>query len=297
MQRPSVIGRIAITANRFRKVGIAVQGGRVSVEKLFITHNDFSGYAADLAIPLRIDDAVIRWNRFVPGSYVDERARQGVVATRLGTSRRVDFSSNEADGASTEALRTPADAAGWSAGFTWDSSSGSEYLLVSENRISCSGGKPGDGEAIALRPRGDTQAHQPARAIVARTDTSVSIHGDRDSDYRGYWIQVVDGPGMGQTRRIDSYRWDPADSILQLQVSPAWDITPRETGSRVIVTSQLWQIHVVANEIDQSKSTCRKSKRNNLRAGLIVMGGSASDSSVERNRLPDTDGTRPAAKQ
>jgi hypothetical protein len=309
-QPPASVRRIVISANRFRHVGMAVESGGLPIEQLFVTHNDFGGYARDLEMPgsrwsvrnsFRIDDAVIRWNRFVPGSYVDVKVRQGVIATGLGASRRVDFSSNDADGGSVEALQDAADPPGWRAAFFWNMSNNSEYLLVADNRISCPGDKAGDGEAIAFDSNGDTEAYHGAQPVAAANVNSISVEGtpvpqqngldiDRDSYYVGYWIQVVDGPGIGQTRRITGYESHRDTHTVLFHVSAAWDVIPAAGQSRVIITRQYWQAYVVANEVTQSAPTCKKANLNGPRGGLIILAGPSIDSVVDHNRQYDTDG-------
>ncbi|MEP7246055.1 MAG: hypothetical protein ABI885_20575, partial [Gammaproteobacteria bacterium] len=120
---------IVISDNTFRRVGRAVVDSGRPMSHLFITRNEFSAYETALSMPgdrfnvaqpYRVDDAVIRWNRFVPGSYVDLTAHQGTIGSGLGASHRVDFSSNVADGASSEGLQSPQDQHGFRAAFFWN---------------------------------------------------------------------------------------------------------------------------------------------------------------------------------
>jgi hypothetical protein len=303
------VRRIVITQNVFRGVGIPIIDSGLPIEQLFVTHNDFGGYARGLELPgsgtvdnpFRIDDTVIRWNRFVPGSYIDTSIGQGVIATGLGASRRVDFSSNEADGSATDALQAPGDPPGWRAGFFWNMHNNGELILVADNRISCSGDKAGDGEGIAFDANGFTFGFPQAADVTGGDASSVSVKGDlesrqygqpidRGSYYVGHWVQLVAGPGLGQTRRIQSYRVNPGGSEVVFQVTPAWDVAPVAGQTRVIVTTQFWQVHVIGNEITQAVPPCRKANPNKPSGGEINLWAPMVDSVVDSNRQIDTSG-------
>lgn len=305
---PQEVNRIVLAWNRFEHVGIGVAAGGVPIHELFVTHNEFAGYARDLELPgspltvdnpFRIDDGVIRWNRFIAGGYADAGAHQGVLATGLGASTRVDFSSNIADGASLQGLQSSQDIPGWRAAFFWNMSNNSEYLLVSDNRIDCPGDKAGDGEAIAFDANGDNEAYHGFQPVFAATRASLSVRGSlvptggagaTTSAYIGYWIQVVGGPGLGQTRKIMRQSEEPESAATVFDVSPAWDVVPESGISRVIITRQYWQAYVVGNQVRQSAPTCRKSNRNGPRGGVITLAGPAVDSVVQGNRQYGTDG-------
>jgi hypothetical protein len=307
---PDVVRNVVISQNLFRRVGIAVIDGGLPIERLFVTHNDFGGYARGLELPgashsfhelFRIEDAVIRWNRFVPGSYIDISIGQGVLATGLGASRRVDFSSNDADGVSTEGLQDPADPHGWRAAFFWNMHDSGEMLLLADNRISCPGDKGGDGEAIAFDGSGDTFGYQQAAQVSGSARDSVEVAGElqahpaqwggtRDSYYVGHWIQVVAGPGLGQTRRITRYRSDPGGRSVVFQVSPSWDVMPVVGQTRIVVARQFWQTYVVGNEITQTTPPCAKSNLSGPKGGEITMWAPSADSVIGGNRQFDTSG-------
>src|SRR6202007_3289212 len=91
-----------------------------------------------------------------------------------------------------------------------------EHLLIADNRISCPGDKVGDGEAIAFDGSGRVYGYARPAEIAAATGDSATVSGDvqaqpkewggpAESYYVGFWVQVVAGPGIGQTRRIVSY--------------------------------------------------------------------------------------------
>lgn len=325
-QLPNVVRDIVITDNRFEHVGEAIASGSLPIERLFVVRNFFAAYASDIEMPgsfvtaenpFRVDDSVIRWNTFVPGGYVDVKARQGVLATGLGASHRVDFSSNLADGSSRAGLQNAAEQPGWRAGFFWNMANNTEQLLLADNEIRCPGDKAGDGEAISFDSNGNTEAYSGMQTVqAARLDevaigrvpveprgvniaqshrTSGPSSGNRPgqpylSDYEGFWIQVVEGPGLGQTRKIISVGWDTTASRALFRVSPTWDVTPVPGQSAVVITRQYWQVYVVANLINQSAPMCTKSNLNNPRGGMISIYAPAIDSTVQSNRQYDSDG-------
>lgn len=306
---PGSARRIVISNNVFRRVGMAVDNSGLPLEQLIITHNDFGGYARGLELPgsrislknlFRIDDAVIRWNRFVPGSYVDVSAGQGAIATGLGASRRVDFSSNEADGSSAEALQDPLDQHGWRAAFFWNMSNNGEMLLVSDNHVSCSGDKAGDGEAVAFDGNGNTFGYKQAQQVTGADAGSVAVPGellaqqygkpvDPQRYYPGQWIQVVSGPGLGQTRRIERVVRS-ARGATMLEVSPHWDVIPAVNQSSIVVSRQFWQTYVIGNEITQATPPCRKSNLSGPHGGEITLWAPTADSVIDGNHQADTNG-------
>ena len=306
----SPVSDVIISGNDFHHVGRAVADSGQPISRLFITHNEFAAYDVALALPgnryavttpYEIQDSVVRWNRFVPGSYVDLPHHQGTLASELGASLRVDFSTNTADGASTAGLQNPKDPPGWRAAYFWNMNNSHEYLLVSDNRITCPGDKLGDGEAIAFDGNGDTFGFNGAAPVVAATADTVVVSGsllsrqnDRGIDtatyYAGHWVQVVQGRGAGQSRKITGYTQDPGAGTVAFRVMPRWDVVPQPTDSRVIVGRQFWQVFAVANTVDQGRPLCRKSNLSGPYGGGINMWAASSDSVVAGNSQRDTSG-------
>jgi hypothetical protein len=303
---PEGVEDIVICANYFYRVGRAVADSTRPIRHLFVTRNEFGGYdnallltgsGANRARPYRIDDSLVRWNRFVPGSYLDVPGRQGTVATQLGAGNRVDFSSNVADGTSRQGLQQPDDPSGWRAGFFWNLNNGQEEVLIAQNRISCPGDKAGDGEAIALDGNGATYAFDAApRVEAAGADwvrVRVTLRHDQFGSpvpanyYAGHWVSVLAGTGLGQVRKLSGYT-ENSDGTVTLRVSPAWDLAP--LGARVGVARQYWQMYVVANEVDQSAPPCRKGNMTDERGGVIVFWTPIADSTIDGNRQKQADG-------
>jgi hypothetical protein len=303
----ALVEGIVISDDDFHHVGRAVVDSGHPIQHLFVTHNEFAGYDNGLLLtgsgagrgqPYRIDDSVVRDNRFVPGSYLDVPARQGTVATQLGAATRLDFSSNVADGSSPRGLQRADDPAGWRAAFFWNLSNNQEEVLIAQNEISCPGDKAGDGEAISLDGNGATFGFDAASKVEAagadwvrvRTRLRQQQYGQTvPADYyRGHWVAAVDGRGIGQVRRVASYSEDAGTGMVTLHVSPDWDVVPR--GARLVVNKQYWQVYVVANKVEQGDPPCSKSNMTNARGGVIAFWAPIADSTIEANSQHEADG-------
>lgn len=303
------VQNVTIQDAAFMRVGRAVVDSGRPIRYLFVTHDQFGGYdnallltggAASPGRPYRIDDSVIRWNEFDPGSYLDIEQRQGTIATQLGASERLDFSNNNANGTSTAGLQQPGDIKGWRAAFFWNLSNNVEQLLVSKNRITCPGDKAGDGEAISLDGNGNTSGFDSTASVTAAGADWVTVKGlflqhQRGQPvpadfYVGHWISIVAGPGLGQVRMIAAYSQDAAKSTVTIRVSPAWDVVPAGRLNKVIVGLQFWRVYIVANDIEQASPACQKSNLNGPHGGVIGLWGPISDSSIDGNHQMDTDG-------
>ncbi len=304
------VADIVITGNVFLPVGIAITDDAARpLSRLFITGNQFGAYSEALNFPggafhagepFRLDDSVIRANRFVPGSYIDLVARQGTIASEIGAALRLDFSANVADGASTAALQEPTDPKGFRAAFFWNMNNSLENLLIAQNQVTCSGDKDGDGEAIAFDGSGNTLGFKDAPAVGSAGADWITVSASRLADlrghavprasyYRGHWLQIVDGPGVGQVRRIVGYEED-ASGTVTLHVAPRWDVPPKALASRVAIGREFWQAFVVANQVDQRKPPCQKSNLTGPNAGTIAVAGPTADSVVAGNTQWDTNG-------
>jgi hypothetical protein len=309
---PAVVRDVIICNNIFDKSYIAINDGGASIERLIVDHNRFGDFHSALELGgnrrnvrsrFRIKDSIISHNAFVPGSSLDREHGQGAVASEIGASTRLDFSDNTADGADREFLNSPQDAPGWRAAFFFHMNDSHEMLLISGNSAACTGDKAGDGEAIALDNNANTFGLSQASPVLAATADSVRIAGplkstqnerqvDVGSYYVGHWLHIAQGPGIGQTRRIVSYRSGSAasGSAITFIVSPAWDVAPRAGLSYATVGREFWQAYVVGNVIDQRKPLCTKANITRPKGGAISIWAQTSDSVVEGNRQFDTDG-------
>ena len=295
------IDELSITDNRFLPVGSGILDSGRPLAHLLLLRNEFGAYdnALYLAHAPQLADSVIRWNRFLPGSYLDITAHQGTIASQIGSALRVDFSSNEADGASTAALQLPDDPRGFRAAFFWNLQGNHEFALVADNHIRCSGDKDGDGEALAFDGNGNTSGFEAAEPISGAGSDWIAVrdrltptqHGRPVAAdfYVGHWIFVVAGRGAGQARRITGYSTDPRTSTLTIRVSPAWDVIPA-AKAHIIVERQYWQLYVIANRVEHGTPPCRKSNLNGPKGGDIGVWAPSSDTVIAGNRQSDTDG-------
>ena len=204
---------IVISNNVFLHVGCVMTdvAGR-PVERLIVTANVLGGYASGIELrgnsgvvwePYRIEDSVIRGNRFVPGSYIDLSIKQGVLASEMGTAQRMDFSANIVDGTSTENLQEPDDPPGFRAAFFWDSNNSVERLLVAENQISCSGDKVGDGEAVSLDESGDTYGFNGTPTIVSAGADWIVVRGKLNPVQAGRRPRRINFPAIFAVTSIE----------------------------------------------------------------------------------------------
>jgi hypothetical protein len=306
----AAIEDVVITQNIFDRPHVAISNGGAPIRDLFVTFNEFGAYriAIELAAngpmvneKFTIEDSVIAYNLFKPGSYLAVDIGQGTMASEIGASRRVDFSNNTADGTATDRLYSDDPARGWRAAFFWHMDNNHEMLLVSQNVATCTGDRDGDGEAISYDNNHNTFAlGRPATVLGADLD-GVMISGplsrrqnDRniliDDYYAGHWVQVVEGPGQGQVRKIRSYREDVVGGTVRLTVAPAWDVIPASNKTRIGVGREYWQVYTVANTVDHRKPLCLKSNRTKAKGGAIAMWAQVADSAIEGNRQFDTDG-------
>lgn len=306
-----LVRNIVITENSFLHIGRGIidEQGR-PIARLMVTANRFGAYSHGIDLPgnpttvtepFRIDDSIVRGNRFVPGSYLDLKAWQGPMATGMGAGHRVDVSANVADGTSTEDLQDPRDPSGWRAGHFWNLNNSVEMTLISANKVSCSGDKDGDGEAIAFDSSGDSVGFVGAPSIEAAGPDWVSVRAPlihehagrpipRDTYYVGHWLRILDGPGLGQTRRIVSYTEDAARSEVILHVTPKWDVPPAPNVGRAIIGRQYWQVYVVGNDIDHRAPPCHKANLHGPYGGKIVLWAPTADLAIEGNQQRDANG-------
>ena len=102
--------------------------------------------------------------------------------------------------------------------------------------------------------------------------------------YTDHWVQVVDGKGVGQARKIESYTGGAQSTIT---VSPPWDVVP-DASSKVTVARQFWQVYVVDNQVDIRG--CEKDNPNTTKSGVIGFAAMMADSTIEGNTLYESDG-------
>jgi len=309
---PTTVSGVTLTRNVFDRPFVAIADGGMPIDHLLITFNEFGAYSNALALtgdgntvntPFRIDDSVIAFNRFKPGSYNNPSIGQGTMASQLGAAERLDFSNNTADGTATDSLYDPVnDPRGWRAAHFWSDRGNQSKVLIARNTATCTGDKAGDGEAIATDGSSFTIGLAAAQTVTAASSNTVSIAGPLllqqnnktlpGGYFTGHWVQIAEGPGKGQVRRIVSY---PLDSTGQpvlpvtFTVSPDWDVVPQAT-STLVVSREFWQVYVVDNLVDQRQPLCTKGNANKPAGGAIGFYAQTADSVMEGNKQFDTSG-------
>jgi hypothetical protein len=308
----NAVDEVVITKNVFDRPSVGIADAGAPISHLFITYNEFGAFRFGMDLSgnryntirkYRIDGSVVAFNTFKPGSYADAKIGQGAIASSLGASRRLDFSNNIADGTAGDYLYAPADARGWRAAFFWSLNNNQEMTLVSNNLATCTGDKLGDGEAIAYDNNGNTSAFEQAMTVERATDDSVSVSGklihtqnEREVPlsefYSEHWVQIVEGPGLGQTRKVTGYAVESGGGLVTFRVSPAWDVAPGAQKSRIVVQREIWQVYTVNNRIDQRQPLCRKSNLTQSKGGVITMWAPSTDSVIDGNLQFDSDGIK-----
>jgi hypothetical protein len=300
---------IVITRNTFDEPMVAIGSGGLPIARLFITHNVFGAYHSALELTgdqynmihkYRLDDSVIDYNVFKPGSELDLLRKTGTIASELGAGHRLDFSGNTADGASVDYLYAPGDAKGWRAAFFWTLNNDVEQVLVSQNSITCSGDKIGDGEAISFDNNANTFGFSSLPTVVRATTDTVTVAArfvarqhNREvgpTYYVGHWVQVVSGQGMGQVRKVMSYSVDPLTEQTNMRVWPRWDVLPLAGKTRVAVGHEYWQLYALDNHIDNRQPLCQKSNRSRRAGGALSIWAQSADSVLAGNHQFDSDG-------
>lgn len=303
------VSNIVIRDNVFDKPFRAITDSGTTLRELSIVNNEFGAYETAIHLngytqtgeKFNIIDSRIINNRFYPGSFMNVASGRGTIATQIGASTRLDFSNNTADGSSTKYLYpSEKESPGWRAAFFWHLRNNHEMMLVSNNLVSCSGDKNGDGESFAFDNNHNTFGYNGAIAVVAASSSTVTVsrrpkaHTKISNFYVGHWIHVVSGAGVGQARKIHSYS-NHGDRTTYT-VYPDWDVAP-DRESKISVGLEFWQITVAGNSVDHGKPLCRNKNRrrnNNIPhgAGGIVLWAQATDLTIANNNLVHTNGIR-----
>lgn len=277
----------------------------------------------------RFTSAVYGSNQSVPANSTAS------VATQINTGLRADFSNNVADGTSTayfyDQTITSANPKGWRAAYFWTTGRNQELTLVSQNQAYCTGDKAGDGEAIAydnssnlgglLDVNGNPAAALNVIGAVPWTDangnlgTALTVQGQlvdpinsvqtssqaATTFYQGQWLQIVQGPGVGQWRKIVSLATTGSNAsgkTVTFDVVPAFDVAPLGTqpNSGVVTIGPVyWQNATVDNNVDNSLARgCTQlnqdyllqnsNVRPNPNAGIIAWDGPTADSAIDGNQ-------------
>jgi hypothetical protein len=341
---PVTVSNVTITNNLFDKPWMAIGNGGLPADHVYITDNTFGGaFSTAIGVgedenniknlstspifPYQVyhwDDTVVAYNTFYPSSFQVTAAAynsgaaggNGSIATGFNSGLRADFSNNVADGTATQYFYSSTDPKGFRAAFFWSIGAGQEMTLTSNNSVSCSGDKYGDGEAIVYDgdgTHGGVPSAEPVIATAAWTDAqgipgssltaqgplatqftysggTLDISANPTPYYQGMWLQVVSGTGQGQWRKIESAAVgaNSSGATFTLNVTPAFDVPPDGT-SHVLVGRVYWQNVTVNNIITQSPPTCTKANARDS-GGTLSWYGSTADSAMEGNQQSGTSG-------
>jgi hypothetical protein len=299
---PSSVDDVVITRNRFERNDQAIGGGGRPVRRLIIAGNQFRAFKDALFLdnyylprepgaPFALSDSIVSHNLFLPGSYENPKIGQGTIASQIGASLRVDFSENVADGSASKSPEWTG-RPGWRAAFFFHQANNHEELLISQNTASCTGDKAGDGEAIAYDHAVNTYAFDAPTPVMWADATRVRVPGPlldpSPGAFVGHWIQIVDGIGVGQSRKIVSYR-EISSLNVEFTIDRPWEVVPFG-GSEIVVTRQFWQSYIVDNDIDIRG--CQKENPNWRKSGEITIWAQNSDSAIEGNVQHESDGIK-----
>ena len=299
---PPSVDDVVITRNRFERNDEAIGGGGLPVRRLVIAGNEFRAFKDSLFLDnyylpraagaqFALSDSIVSHNLFLPGGYERPKIGQGAIASQIGASLRVDFSENVADGYASKAPDGTG-RPGWRAAFFFHQANNHEQLLISQNAASCTGDKAGDGEAIAYDEALNTYAFDAPKPVLSADATQVRVRGPLlDSSpgaFLGHWIQIVDGVGVGQSRKIVAYREMPGSKV-EFTIDRPWEVVPFD-GSQIVVTRQFWQSYIVDNDIDIRG--CQKQNPNWRKSGEITIWAQNSDSAIEGNVQHESDGIK-----
>jgi hypothetical protein len=145
--------------------------------------------------------------------------------------------------------------------------------------------------------------------VLEATANSVKVRGTwRVSEplyFDQHWVQVAEGKGVGQTRKIVNYDSTPGGDAV-IHVAPDWDVIPSaaDEPSMITVARQFWQVYTVDNVVDIME-TCPPRPEEipsdpldptsapfdvQPQSGMIYAHGMTVDSVIEGNRQYRSDG-------
>ena len=275
---------ITVVNNNFDGHTFSIFAGDIDpLQRLTIVNNTFQApnaaiYLNQIGSQLALTDSVIRYNNFLPSPVA------GVMPSNFSGVRHLDESQNTLQ----------AEPAGWGHGFFLELNGllgSNEDVLLSENSIQNTGDS-GDGESFASDGAGDTVSFigGPCSGAGANTITLPANWQTANTNV-GQWVQITDGRGVGQSRKIATHTAGAQDVIT---LSAAWDVTPdcsagSTTQSSAVVHNLHKNIYVVDGLTD-NRVTGFSSPINLMAGGVITFYGSTVDSSIEGNQLYDTGG-------
>jgi hypothetical protein len=290
IERPTMmVKEVVIHDCLFTGTYYAIGEGGFPLRRVHITDNTFHAFRDGLYLAgdpnleeatFNIKDSVIERNLFWPGAFA--LPPLGPIASELGAAERLTFRDNVADGTVED---------GWRAAFFWHQESNNEMLLIVENLATCTGDQGHDGEAIAFDGNRNIVGFVGSQVVLASSSSGVEVAASwiepTPGFYLGSWVVVVEGPGLGQARKIVDYTQAPTASI---QVEPPWDVVPKPGQSQIVVSRAYWSTYVVDNDVDNRKASGCKADNPSAQQGLIGNLGWTFDSTIEGNRQYDSGG-------
>ena len=282
---------------------IAINDGGRPIRRLFIAYNEFEAIKDAVYLggndfsrrpsKFEVIDSVIAYNTFFPNR-IDTQYGTGILASQIGGSRRLDFSANKADGSQN----------GWRAAYFFHLHNNHEMLLISNNYASCTGDRGGDGEGIALDNNQNEAGFDQMLTITSQDPAHpgkvFNVEGDWTGDdkerFAQHWVQITEGPGLGQSRKL--FRTIIRRTDIKIEVEPPFDVPPSPGLSKITLFRQYWHTYIVDNTIDNRASLgCTNplhvkpwSPVDRPTAGAIVLYCVATDCAVEGNLQRETEG-------
>lgn len=310
---PPPLEDIQIFDNVFEDSFMALGTGGFPLRRLYLVNNTFSAFfhgfyivppATEHNVKFRLDDSVIVGNSFLPSYYFDPGADQGKgqgsIATQLGSAYRLDFSNNTADGRDTTYIRTAPP--GWRASFFWSAAAENEMILASSNTGYCSGDRSGYGEFIdydenlyvgAATNSAVNSVLSPFSSTTAKISGPLRVPQSASTSYYvGFWAQVVDGRGLGQSRKIASYTTNPSTGEVTFTIAGTWTVMPDST-SKVVIVRPYMRVFTADNlSFNGQSDGCTMNNANAPKGGGIQAWGSMANSVFEGNVLQESDGVK-----
>lgn len=321
---------VAIVDNEFESPVIAILDGGFAMSRVIIAGNKIQAFRDGIRFTsvaeaeLDADDAlfgfadsVIYDNEFHDSAYSGTieggqvEPDKGVIAFQIGASERVQVTHNTVDGCADTPGQGCSAAEGFRAGFFWSMHGNHEMLLVEDNDFIQIGRKSGDGEAAAIDINKTRYLFEEAATVFSATESEITValsanpvldeQAIEDMVYRDHWIQIGDGTGVGQTRKISSYTFEKksgAISKVTFTVSPDFETAP-DTSSIITVHRQTWHAYFSDNSVDATPNDSTDcdpgiisptTKAGQIRTGLLHFYSATSDSLMLNNSMTCTEG-------
>lgn len=302
-ERDSGLADITIEDSHFSNANHAVVDSGLPIRNLVIRHNEFNivGTAIYLignrywSTPrFLLINSIITDNTFHTAGKSRSPA-ETPIASEIGGSTNLDFSENKAVADDQNNMKT-----GWRAGFFFHLQESHENLLIQNNTIECAGAG-GDGEAIALDNNANIQAFPYPQPVLQSTATSITVPGlpgriqnganiDPKTYYTNLWLQIVDGLGNGQSRRVTGYTVNTEDNTTTYLVAPGFTVPPETASSKVFVSRLFKAATIVGNRIDNRLPQCLRPNRSPSRGGSLALWAQTQSSLVSGNTQYHSDG-------